>query len=229
MLAIVALVGYATPPMSNFKVRDGEKFVFIGDSITDCARRGTAAPFGDNGYVKLAIDLITARYPERQITFFNEGIGGNTVLDLRNRWHDDVLRHKPDWVSIKIGINDLHRKFNPNMEQIPPDKFETLYREVLDTTRAKTKAKVVLIDPFYISTDGNSRSFRAEVLKLLPRYLAVVNKLSKEYRTLHVRTHEAFQRQLRYRPADRFCPEPVHPWVSGHMVIAQELLKVLGW
>jgi len=94
--------------MGDFLFKDGQTVVFIGDSITDCGRRGPDAPYG-NGYVKLAVDLITAKYPERRITFLNEGIGGNTVEDLRNRWHDDVLRHRPDWVSVMVGINDLHR------------------------------------------------------------------------------------------------------------------------
>jgi len=228
-IAFPAFIRYTNDPtMATFAVRDGATFVFIGDSITDCGRRDTQAPFG-NGYARMAIDLITARYPERRITFVNEGISGNTVLELRNRWHDDVLRHKPDWLSIKIGINDLHRRFNPNIEKVPPDRYETLYREILDRTRAATKAKIVLIDPFYISNDSDSASLRAEVLKMLPQYIARVEKLAREYKTLRVRTHEAFQRQLRHRPADRFCPEPVHPFASGHMVIALELLKVLGW
>jgi hypothetical protein len=67
------------------------------------------------------------------------------------------------------------------------------------------------------------------VLKVLPEYLDVVNRLSKEYKTRHVLTHEAYQMQLRYRSADTFCPEPVHPNASGHLVIAHELLNALGW
>lgn len=35
--------------------------------------------------------------------------------------------------------------------------------------------------------------------------------------------------QLKHRPADIFCPEPVHPYLSGHLVIALGLLEVLGW
>ncbi len=214
--------------MSNFAVKNGQTFVFIGDSITDCGRRDAQAPFG-NGYVKMTIDLITARYPERKIRYFNEGISGNTVEDLRNRWHDDVLRHKPDWISIKIGINDLHRQLNPAVAQLPPDRYETLYREILQSSRERTKARIVLIDPFYISTDTDSQSFRADVLKLLPEYTRRVHKLAKEFGTLRVSTQDLFQKQLRYRPSDAFCPEPVHPWPSGHMVIAHGLLQALGW
>src|ERR1019366_5935519 len=139
--------------MKPFAVRDGQTFVFIGDSISDCGRPDSQTPFG-NGYARMTIDLITARYPERRIRFWNEGIGGNTVADLRNRWHDDVLRHKPNWLAIKIGINDLHRSWSPNAaDRLPPDRFATVYREILTRTRAQTKANLVLIDPFYISTD----------------------------------------------------------------------------
>jgi len=51
-------------------------------------------PYGD-GYVKTAIDLIHAKYPERKIKFFNKGISGNTIGDLAGRWQDDVIALKP--------------------------------------------------------------------------------------------------------------------------------------
>ncbi len=40
----------------------GQKIVFIGDSITDCDRRGRAAPYG-HGYVSLVRSLLLACYP----------------------------------------------------------------------------------------------------------------------------------------------------------------------
>lgn len=214
--------------MSDFAVQDGQTVVFIGDSITDCGRRAEQAPYG-GGYVKATIDLITAKYPERKIRYFNEGIGGNTVEDLRNRWHDDVIVHQPDWLTIKIGINDLHRTLGNQPTAIPPAKFEQLYREILQIAREKTKANVVLIDPFYLSTDTDSGSLRSTVLKMLPDYLAVVERLSKEFHTLHVRTHDRFVEQLKHRPAAAFCPEPVHPYLGGHLIIALGLLQALGW
>ena len=39
--------------MGNFLFQDGQKVVLIGDSITDCGRRGDQAPFG-SGYVRFA-------------------------------------------------------------------------------------------------------------------------------------------------------------------------------
>jgi lysophospholipase L1-like esterase len=213
--------------MSEFQLQNGQTFVFAGDSITDCGRRDSAAPLG-NGYARLTTELITARYPERKINYANVGISGNTVQNLRDRWGDDVLYHKPDWVSVKIGINDLHRTLNGTPDTTPPDVYETTYRGILERTRA-AGAKLVLIDPFYISIEDDASSFRKKVLDFLPEYLSIVEKLAKEFDALHVRTHELFVEQLKYRPADYFCPEPVHPYTSGHLVIAHGLLKVLGW
>jgi hypothetical protein len=51
--------------------------------------------------------------------------------------------------------------------------------------------------------------------------------MSKKYKTKIVHTHDMFQRQLKYRDSDAFCPEPVHPNRTGHLLIACELLRVL--
>ncbi len=214
--------------MSDFALQDGQTFVFAGDSITDAGRRGPSAPLGA-GYARLVVDLVTARYPERKINFINVGIGGNTVEDLRNRWVDDVLVHKPDWVSILIGINDLHRTLRGDPTAVPPDKYEKLYREILDMTIENATRNIILLDPFYISRDAESGSWRSIVLSRLPEYIAVVQRLAQEYGLRHVATHEHFQRQLQFRPADEFCPEPVHPHQTGHVVIALKLLETLGW
>lgn len=213
---------------ANFLIKPGSTVVFIGDSITDCDRRYGNVPFG-TGYVKLAIDLINAKYPGNGIEFHNEGIGGNTVLDLYGRWDDDVIRRKPDWLTVKIGINDLHQHLGNPSGGISPQKYEELYAKILETAKSKTKAKIVLIDPFYISTDYYSGSFRTKVLNLIPEYINIVHKLSSKYKTLLVKTHEVFQNHLKYKNADEFAPEPVHPYVTGHVIIAYSLLEVLNW
>lgn len=212
----------------TFLFQDGQKVVFVGDSITDCGRRDSQAPFGD-GYVRQTIDLITARYPERSITYWNEGISGNTVDDLHGRWEQDVLRHKPDWVSVKIGINDLHRTTPEGAFAYPPEKYEGFYRSILQDVRDHTKARLVLIDPFYISAEQTGDSGQREVLQRLPGYLEVVHRLAEEFHAINLRTHDLFQEQLKYRPAETFCPEPVHPNYAGHLVIAHGLLGKLGW
>ena len=213
---------------SNFLFKNGQTVVFIGDSITDCGRRAAERPFG-SGYVRDAVDLIRAKYPQRQLTFHNEGIGGDVSTGLRNRWSDDVIVHRPDWVLVLIGINDLHRTWRANSESVPPELYREAYVDFLTRTREETKARLVLMDPFYISVESSATSARRQVLDLLPKYIRVVHEMAREFGAIHVPMHDIFQQQLRHRPADVFCPEPVHPNAAGHLVIAHALLAAVGW
>jgi lysophospholipase L1-like esterase len=206
--------------------QNGETVLFIGDSITDCGRRAAERPYG-NGYVSLFVEMVAADLPERSSRFINKGIGGNRVTDLQNRWEDDVIAFRPDWLSVKIGINDLHSLLRGAEDGVPPDRFREVYDEILDRTREKAPAKLVLIDPFYISRDTSGKSFRSEVLAAIPEYIQVVADMAEKYNARRVKTHDMFQRLLERHPADAFCPEPVHPYRSGHLAIALELAKTL--
>ena len=95
--------------VNNLLFQSGDKVLFIGDSITDCGRRDAHAPLG-HGYVRKITELITAKYPERDITYVNKGIGGDIVEGLENRWDTDVIAEKPKWLSVKIGINNASRQ-----------------------------------------------------------------------------------------------------------------------
>lgn len=209
------------------QIKTKESILFIGDSITDCGRRTTDRPLGQ-GYVKFFTDLLILREPTMQISVMNKGIDGDVVAGLRNRWQDDVLYNRPDWLFIKIGINDLHRTLMKSPDAIPPDIFREVYEDIITKTKtALPKCKMVLIDPFYISRDNSKNSFCHEVLQLLPEYLKIVSKLSKKHKTYHLTTHEIFQRLLNDHEPDAFCPEPVHPNQTGHLAIAEFLYKLL--
>jgi len=83
------------------------------------------------------------------------------------------------------------------------------------------------MEPFYVSADRSGQTFWSRVLETIPEYIAVVHEMSQKYQTRLVKLHERFQHHLRFRPSEMFCPEPVHPNRSGHMVIAAELLRAL--
>ena len=210
--------------MGDFWVQDGETLLFIGDSITDCGRRGPDGPLGV-GYVRLFTELVTARFPDRGIRYINTGIGGNRITDLKGRWQEDMLAHRPDRLSIKIGINDLHSHLRDPDNGVGPELFEEIYDELLDITQRELGCPVVLLTPFYISTDRSGTTFESEVLSLIPRYIETARKMTERYGTRLVDLHEVFQKQLEYREPDAFCPEPVHPNRTGHMVIANAVVE----
>ncbi len=213
--------------MTSFWVNNGETLLFIGDSITDCGRRTTDMPLG-SGYVRIFTQEVTAHYPERAITYINKGISGNRITQLHERWHDDVIRLKPDRLAIKIGINDLASDLRDAPDAVPPELFEQLYDDILDITRRELACPVVLLTPFYISTDTSGHTLRSRFLEKIPDYIAVVERMSRKYDTLLVPLHEIFQMHLQYRDADTFCPEPVHPNPCGHLIIARALFDVLS-
>ena len=211
-------------------IREGETVLFIGDSITDCGRRGAAAPLGE-GYVKMFCEMMTLREPRKaaRVRVINKGIGGDNVLGLQGRWTDDVLRHKPDWLSVKIGINDLHGALRDPANGISPQVYEAAYDDILTRTKAKLpKCRMLLIDPFYLSVEKSRNSFRRTVLDTMPAYISVVHKMSRRYRTRLVKTHELFGGLLKDHEADEFCGEPVHPYRSGHLAIAEWAYKALS-
>ncbi len=207
-------------------VQDREKLLFIGDSITDCGRRNVALPLGD-GYVALLHDLVIGQWPERDITWVNKGMGGNKVTDLAERWEEDVIREAPQWLAVKIGINDLHNYLLDRQQGVSPARFRETYEAILTRAVSAIKPRLVLITPFYISSDRSGQSVRSVVLSLLPEYLSIVEALAQKFGARVVRLQPMFEQQLRYRPADTFCPEPVHPNRTGHLLIAQEVLRVM--
>ena len=212
--------------MLNFCIKSKQTILFVGDSITGSGRRTTDIPLG-SGYVKLFSEIVTAYYPERHITYINKGIGGNCITDLKERWEDDVISYKPDWLLIAIGINDLHRFLRDPATGVSPHLYKETYDFLLKTTKKKLNCQIIFMDPFYISKNDSGETFKNKVLDLLPQYLKVVKEMVRKYKTRHVELHRAFQMQLKYREADVFCPEPVHPNRTGHLIIAMEFFKTL--
>lgn len=210
------------------KLKSGETILFIGDSITDCGRfEERYKPLGC-GYVHMVNDMLTIREPKKKITVFNHGIGGNTVANLRSRWSDDVLEIKPDWLSIKIGINDLNQTLWEQGD-LPPEKFEENYEFILSkTVKRLPKCKLLLIDPFFMSRDKLKDSYRSSVLKTLSDYIDVVHRMSQKYKTRLVKTQDLFQEQLKHHPLSTFSHEPVHPNSAGHLLIAEAVYKALS-
>ena len=202
----------------------GQRIVMIGDSITDCGRRDAFAPYG-NGYVSLVQAFITARYPELDLTFENRGIGGDTVRHLEARWDDDVIALKPDWLSVKIGINDVWRAFGEKAhEAVPADEYEATYRELLQRAVDATGCRLIILDPYVIEKNADD----PQLVQTRER-AAIVAKLAGEFDAVHVRTQDAFDTVLDHSEATDWAADRIHPNLAGHAVIAQAFLRAIGF
>ena len=167
--------------MSGFKIVTGQKIVLIGDSITDGGRRIKCPPLG-KGYVSIAANLVTVKYPDRKIKWVNKGIDGDIVQGLVGRWTRDVIDEKPDWVSISIGINNVyHDQISGRKLEECLKAFEDYYRQILERTKKETTANIILFEIFYVSDED-------QVLNIsnTDKYNEVIHRLASEYSTFLV-------------------------------------------
>lgn len=202
----------------------GQRIVMIGDSITDCGRRDTFAPYG-NGYVSLVHAFISARYPELGLVFENRGISGDTVRHLQARWDDDVIALKPDWLSVKIGINDVWRAFkNRPHEAVPPAEYEETLRDLLRRAVDETGCKLIILEPYVIEKNPTDPQLvRTRELGWIARMIA------EEFGAINVRTQDAFDEVLRHSESTAWAHDRIHPNLAGHAVIARAFLNAVGF
>lgn len=201
-----------------------QRIVFIGDSITDCGRRDYFQPYG-SGYVSHLHDLIVARYPELKLRIVNRGIGGDTVRHLAERWHRDVIGERPDWLSVKIGINDVWRAFGTNShESVPLPEYEETLRRLLDQAQQQTGTRLILATPYMIEPNRS-----VPMRRQMDWYGDVVRKLAPEYDALLVDTQAAFDTVLQHTTPGNWADDQIHPNSAGHMVIALAWLRAVGF
>ena len=152
----LALILSAVPP--DPVVRDGDRVVFLGDSITVL-----------HTWTRLVEVSVRLRHPEWSLTFINSGIGGNTAEDALERLDVDVLAHKPTVVFLNFGMNDASFP-----EGSSGAAFEKNMTAILDALAAAKVRRVVWLDttPYDTSVGtGNALNRRrvARIAELIVR------------------------------------------------------------
>lgn len=104
-LALAVWPGAALDRVSSNMPRS--TFIAFGDSITDNGTDYTSnyRRFNAYGFWPWALRLMGQPFD----VIGNAGIGGQVTAQLLNRIDEDVLVHKPGWVHLLIGTNDVYR------------------------------------------------------------------------------------------------------------------------
>ncbi len=207
------------------------KLLFIGDSITFAGRDDTGEPTPwtnaiglGRGYVSLVDAMLQNSQPESKLRILNKGNSGDTIRDLAARWQSDVLDHHPDWLSIKIGINDVWRQFDqPNRKEahVSPEEYESTYRDLLTQTRPLLKG-LVIISPYFIEPH-KSDPMRAR----MDEYGRIAQKIAGEFDALYVDSQAAMDRLTEHMHPAEIAWDRVHPSTVGHMAIAKAFVKAI--
>ena len=201
--------------------------LFQGDSITD-GNRGRTNDLNHvmgHGYAFSIASRVGADHPQQHYAFFNRGISGNKVNDLAKRWQTDTLELKPDLLSILVGVNDAASVVFQREPIISVERYEEIYRELLDQTiKQYPEIVIVMCEPFVLKVGkikDNWDSFFGDIQKRQ----AVVRKLASEYGAILIRFQKVFDDACEKAEPEYWMWDGVHPTVAGHELMARAWLK----
>ncbi len=224
-LLILMLTGLAFP--QELLLKDQQLLVTMGNSITEM---GEAA----DGYVSIMRKLLQTLYPEMTIYIVNVGISGNKVTDMSERFEQDVVQYRPQWVTISVGVNDVWHDFlraqlqRSDLNGVPLPLFRQ--KLIAMVQRAQTAGiQVALFTTTIIKEDLSS----AENRKLID-YNRTIRNVARDYKTLLVDMDQAFRQALQpYQKvgmADRgiLTYDGVHMLPAGNWLMAKTALVAFG-
>ena len=203
-----------------------DTIVFIGDSITAAERHRQAyRPLG-YGYVHFAGNFLLAGYPQLNLNIVNSGVNGDTLLDLKDRWERDCLAHRPNVLSVLIGINDVWRlAMQPDLAEAAarPDEYELTYDQLLARAKQQCNCRLVLMEPFMFRRDPRDQVFQS----LMP-YVEVARRLAARHDAVMVSLQREIDREIAEVPPEKWSQDSVHPYLWAHAWIAQRWLEATG-
>lgn len=220
--ALTALAQTPAPPPALEVFKKDARILFQGDSITDGNRGRSPDPnhILGHGYQFIIAAKYGAAYADRNLTFINRGISGNTVGDLAKRWQKETIDLKPDVLSILIGVNDTARKD-------PIDEFERGYDQLLaDARKANPEIRLVLCAPFMLPIGHWKADYETWFANIKKRQ-EIVAKLAQKYHAAYVNFQPVFEAASAKVPAERWLWDGIHPSYSGHQLMADEWERVV--
>ncbi len=199
--------------------------LFQGDSITDGGRGRSDDPNHVLGhsYPFLIASEAAARYPSRGWRFVNRGVSGDTVPNLAARWQEDALGHRPDVLSILVGVNDANAVVDGSSSD-PGTAFAAAYRALLErTVSALPSAGLVLGEPFYLPTNP------VEAWTTAVRIRAeIVRELADDFGATFVPYQAALDAAVTRAPVAHWVWDGIHPTYAGQRILADAWITAVS-
>ncbi len=223
---------------------NGDTVCWIGDSITH----------GGSYHALIQLFYVT-RFPDRDITYYNCGIGGDRASGIMGkgtgfRFKCDILSHKPTVATIMLGMNDIGRSgYKPEAEydekrlpRIKEEKaaaiagYETNMKLLIDGLHA-AGSRVILLQPSIydetavLATDKNGISVGAN--SALGACAEKMKEWSIQYKAglvdFYGRMNAINAAEQKKSPSFTIVgKDRIHPGPVGHFVMAYAFLKDTG-
>jgi len=216
----------AQQPASDFAIVDGDRVVFYGDSITE-----------QRLYTTDIETFVLTRFPERKVSFFHSGVGGDKVsggkygpIDLR--LHRDVFDHKPTVVTIMLGMNDgFYRAFDPDILQ----SYKVGYRFIVDAIQKEfPQARLTLLEPSPYDDVTRPETLVGGYNKVLQRFGVFCGELAAEKHVgvsdLNAPVVDTLEKAKTKNGAldVLLIQDRIHPGPAIHWIMAESVLKSWG-
>lgn len=211
-------------------VSSGEKYMkllFFGDSLTDMYRNfdknvDMSTSYGTGFVFDIAAQLMYRRPGYYQIV--NRGVGGNKVTDLYARYQDDVIKEKPDFLTILIGINDVWHEI-ATKSGTPIDVFEETYLKIVKDIKEKLpETKIIIMEPFF--TKGAATNGALDRFEELFKYAAVVKKIANETKCFFIPLQQSFNELIKNGGETQILFDGIHTNPGGAHLIATKWLEM---
>lgn len=221
LLALGLLVPKFASAAEPMPLKDGDRIVFLGDSIT----AGGVKP---DGYVTVIKTTLEKKYPDKKIECIGAGISGNKVPNLQGRVEKDVVAKKPTIVVIYIGINDVWHGEKDPARGTTPENFTAGLKEVIGKIKAGG-ARVILCTPTVI---GEKKAGANNLDAKLNQYADLSRALAKELDLQLCDLRKAFVDHIEANnSADAekgiLTTDRVHLNKAGNQLVAETMLKTL--
>lgn len=220
---IAALAAGKALAQANFYLKDGDRVVFYGDSITD-----------QRLYTTFTETFVLTRFPQMKVEFVHSGWGGDRVTGggggpIELRLNRDVTIYRPTVITIMLGMNDgRYRAFDQSIF----DTYSSGYEKMVQMLRtALPSARMTLIQPSPYDDVNREPGFEGGYNAVLVRYGQFVKELAQrqglDVADLNTSVVAALQKAKATDPAlaQRIVPDRVHPAAAGHLLMAGALLK----
>jgi len=242
LLCLAGAAGVAAEPKdkgrkpAKLALKKGEKIVFMGDSITANGQRGK------NGYVNLV--MRTLNKEGLGLTHVGAGKSGHKSNDMLARLEKDVLRHKPQWLVLSCGVNDVwHFKLRlgkRTFKGVPLKDYKKNIAAIIDRAR-KAGIKLLILTSTMIGEDPERElnknlipynDFLKEIAKEKGCLLADLDRDMREalkrIPDVKGRARMFGERDYKRNIKNKLTTDGCHPNARGHAMMAKGVLRAFG-
>jgi lysophospholipase L1-like esterase len=180
-----------------------KKVAWVGDSITEQGKPGIGNGVGFTTFIE---DIYS------NITYINEGIGGNTTKDLINRL-STIKAHNPDLFFLSIGINDA--RYNDNRGAVSNSEYKSNVKYIINSL--KEDGKIVVLNSVFPAfwQDANSNLLIEDLYERFKEWNKILKDISIEQEIIYIDSFTNITHFINYTNVESYIPDGVHPDLTG--------------